>query len=58
MNGDFWGGFISGVLACFLVVVVLASCYAPKLNYTYIDIDGMPCIKVNGELISCDWSDK
>ncbi len=58
MNENFWTGFALGVLACFLVLGVLVSCYSPKLSYTYIDIDGMPCIKVNSELISCDWSDR
>ena len=47
---DFWAGFATSILS-FGVFILLIVIYK-------VDIDSMTCIKVGGDLVSSDWSDK
>lgn len=59
-NIDFWGGFVIGILTFGILLIFLAGLASCKIktSYKYVDIDQMTCIRVDGRLISCDWSDK
>lgn len=46
---------IFGGVAVFVVVVVLVLTHEP--TYRHVTVDGVECIVLDDEALSCDWSD-
>ncbi len=52
--------FLVGIFIFLLGMSIAVCCSIKKPEkpyYNYLDIDGMTCIKINDDFVSCDWSE-
>ncbi len=60
--GDTIAGMSSGIIAGLgvvgLVIGLIMSCSSPETEdkYEFVDIGNLICVTINGQFVSCDWS--